>query len=116
MALRRLTNVRVEETGFWVFKTCKFYFTKTRHFVMSPSQYERAKKQKVSCIGRDQDRVLWWTTQGFYWAEPELDEKPSSCWFGTGSGDKNRSWSGSRRSGIAEPHQRNGDASRSPMR
>lgn len=75
MALRRLTNIRVESSGFWVFKTYKFYYTKTRHFVLSPAEYQRAKQRQVSRVGRDQDRVLWWTAQGFYWAEPELDEQ-----------------------------------------
>ena len=75
MGLRRVTSARVESSGFWFFKSYRFYYTKTRFFRMSRADYEATVTEPVSSVGRDHDRVLWWTRQGFYWAEPELDRK-----------------------------------------
>ena len=76
MGLRRVSTARVERSGFWIFATHRVYYSRRDHFALSPGDYRRARSalaaSGVALIGREADRVLWWTTQGFYWAEPEL--------------------------------------------
>ena len=75
MSLRKVTNGHIERAG-WIFREWHFYFTKTRYFVLTNDAYREASAQvnasAVSRIGRDGDRVFWWTVEGFYWADAEL--------------------------------------------
>ena len=74
MSLRKV-SVHVERRGL-VFRTWRFYFTKTRYFVLGNDEYERAyarvKESGLCSIGRSDDRLLWWTSDAFYWADQEL--------------------------------------------
>jgi len=76
MALRRVTGARVEKSGFWIFSSYRFYYTKTQCFSVPDEQYRRLLAEReqhgVALVGRDDDRVLWWSEQGFFWGEPEL--------------------------------------------
>lgn len=76
MALRRVAGARIEQSGFWIFATYHFFFTAARAFDIDASGYRRLVAEReqhgVSLVGRDRDRVLWWTEQGFYWGDPEL--------------------------------------------
>jgi 5-methylcytosine-specific restriction endonuclease McrA len=77
MALRRVSGARIEQSGFWVFTTYRFYYTKTQCFALTRSDYRRLSATRaahgVAEVGRDGDRVLWWSDGGFYWGDPELD-------------------------------------------
>lgn len=76
MALRRVANARVEQSGSWIFATYHFYFTATQAFDIDARTYRRLMREReehgVALVGQDRDRVLWWATEGFYWGEPEL--------------------------------------------
>lgn len=76
MALRRVSNARLEKSGFWIFATYRFYYTAAHAFELDASAYRRLIAERdlhrVALVGRDGDRVLWWAEQGFYWGDPEL--------------------------------------------
>ena len=50
--------------------------SKSNCFVLNHRAYKQAvvirRNEGVVRIGRDADRVLWWTDAGMYWADPEL--------------------------------------------
>lgn len=76
MSLRKVSSGRIEKSGFWLFTNWKFFATKTRYFSLTRSEYGRAAaKLRASGavrIGREDERVLWWTNSGLFWADPEL--------------------------------------------
>ncbi|WP_419552025.1 HNH endonuclease [Candidatus Poriferisodalis sp.] len=78
MSLRKISSGRVEERGFF-FRKWLFYTTKTNYFVLNQTAYEEVTAQRkrdgAARIGRDADRVLWWTDSGLYWSDPELKGK-----------------------------------------
>lgn len=76
MALRRVTGARVEQRGFWAFASYRIYYSKTQCFELRGPAYRRANAERAArgftLVGRDGDRVLWWSEQGCYWGDPEL--------------------------------------------
>lgn len=79
MSLRKVTNGHLESSGFWVFKTWRFYITKTEYFELSDHEFKNAERRlqlSGACmIGRNKSRVLWWTTDGLFWADPNLSDE-----------------------------------------
>ena len=79
MSLRKVGSGRIEKSGFWVFATWKFFTTKTSYFTLTGSEYRQAATRRdmsgVVCIGREDERVLWWTNSGLFWADPELADE-----------------------------------------
>lgn len=78
MSLRKISSGRVIERGVF-FPKFHFYTTKTNYFTLNQAAHEQALAERRSVgaarIGRDADRVLWWTDSGLYWADPELNGK-----------------------------------------
>ena len=79
MSLRKITSGHLQSSGFWVFKKWQFYVTKTNFFELSNDDFRQAKKRlelSGACmIGRDGNRVLWWTNAGLFWADPDLSDE-----------------------------------------
>ena len=77
MSLRRVSSGHIESSGFWIFATHRFFTTKREHFTLSNGEFRSARKELdargVTHIGDDGDRVLWWTKQGLFWADDDLD-------------------------------------------
>ena len=76
MALRRVTGARIERRGFWAFASYRIYYTKTQCFELRGPEYRRVNAERAArgfaLVGRDGDRVLWWSDQGCYWADHDL--------------------------------------------
>ena len=76
MSLRKVSSGRIEQSGFWIFSTRRFFTSKSQHFSLSASEYKRAAREVQASgaarIGEDGDRVLWWTDAGLFWADAEL--------------------------------------------
>jgi len=77
VALRRVMGARLEKSGFWVWATYRIYYTRTQCFTLTPTEYRRANNARaehgLALIGEDGDRTFWWSDQGYYWAEADLD-------------------------------------------
>ncbi len=82
MSLRRLPAARVEHSGLWVFARHHFFVSSTRSFTLDDGAYRRARKARESDgaarIIEDGQRALWWTLDGFYWADEGLDAEAVS--------------------------------------
>ena len=78
MSFRKVSSGRIEERGIF-FRKWFFHTTQTKYFVLNDEAYQQAlaKRKSVGAakIGRDADRVLWWTNSGLYWSDPELSDK-----------------------------------------
>jgi hypothetical protein len=76
MTLRRISNARVEKSGFWIFATYRFFFTATQSFDLDANAYQQRVAERVqygvALIGRDGDRTLWWAESGCYWSDSEI--------------------------------------------
>ena len=79
MSLRKISSGRIEKTGFWIFANWKFFTTRTSYFGLTASEYRQAAARRdmsgVVRIGREDERVLWWTNSGLFWADPELSDE-----------------------------------------
>src|SRR5262245_28382190 len=79
MTLRRVSNARVEKSGFWIFATYRFFFTSTQSLNLDANAYRRLEaeraQQGVALVGHDGDRALWWAESGCYWSDPDLDHE-----------------------------------------
>jgi len=77
MSLRKVSGARVESSGFWVFKTHRFFYTQRGCFSLGASAYRTLlgaiQAHGVGPVGADGDRVLWWTGDGCFWADDSLD-------------------------------------------
>ena len=78
MSLRKISSGHIEQRGFFLRKWY-FFTTKTKHFVLLDHKYQEAAARRASVgaveIGREAERVLWWTTSGLFWADPELSDE-----------------------------------------
>ena len=76
MGLRKVSSWRIQQVGVWFWKRWKFYFTTRGFFEMSDGTYQQTRddlaKSAVAEVGRDGDRVLWWTKAGVFWADSDL--------------------------------------------
>lgn len=76
MSLRRASGAIIESSGFWLFRRHRVHASATLTFELGDAAYRRAQRavaaDGAAQIGADGDRVLWWTRDGFYWAEPRL--------------------------------------------
>ena len=79
MSLRKVSTGRIEKTGFWIFTTWKFFTTKTKHLSLTSSEFQQAEDRLGSSgaarIGREGERMLWWTDAGLFWADSELSDE-----------------------------------------
>ena len=79
MSLRKVSSGRIEKSGFWIFANWKFFTTKTSYFGLTSNEHGQAAKKLeaagVARIGREDERVLWWTNSGLFWADPELSDE-----------------------------------------
>ena len=79
MSLRKVSSGRIEKSGFWMFTNWKFFTAKTRYFSLTSSEHRQAAKKLKAAgaarIGREDERVLWWTSSGLFWADPELSDE-----------------------------------------
>ncbi|MSQ41455.1 MAG: hypothetical protein EXR65_00220 [Dehalococcoidia bacterium] len=77
MSLNRVGGARIERSGFWLFTSYRVFFTRTRHFTLTKREFDAARSRRdregAATVGRDGDRALWWTAEGFFWAEEALD-------------------------------------------
>ena len=73
MGIRRVSSWRIESAG-WFRR--RFFVTSGRYFEVSRKRYRRMEdeldREGVVEVGRDGDRVLWWTQAGVFWADAEL--------------------------------------------
>ena len=76
MSLRKVSGGRIEKSGFWIFSSWKFFTSKSQYFGLTYDQYKRAERERdesgASHVGAQDGRVLWWTSQGLFWADAEL--------------------------------------------
>lgn len=76
MSLRRAPGVTIESSGFWRFRRHRVHASATLTFELDDGVFRRAQQalatDGAARIGVDGDRVLWWTRDGFHWAEPRL--------------------------------------------
>lgn len=79
MSLRRISSGHIESSGFWVFKRWKFFYTKRNWFDLPNSAFrhirQRLETSGAARIGQDNDRVMWWTHSGLFWADAELTDE-----------------------------------------
>ena len=78
MSLRKVSTGHIEQKGIFFVKWY-FFTTKTNYFVLSDRDYHQALARRDAVgavrIGREAERVLWWTNSGLFWADPELSEE-----------------------------------------
>ena len=78
MSLRKVSSGHIEQRGI-IFTKWYFFTTKTKYFVVTDRQYHQALTQRDAVgavsIGREAERVLWWTNSGLFWADPELSDE-----------------------------------------
>ena len=62
-----------------IFTKWYFFTTKSSYFVLTDRNYQQALAQRDAVgavrIGREAERVLWWTNSGLFWADPELSDE-----------------------------------------
>ena len=79
MSLRKISSGRIEKSGFWIFTNWKFFTTRSSYFGLTGSEHGQAAKKLDAAgaarIGREDERVLWWTNSGLFWADPELSDE-----------------------------------------
>lgn len=79
MSLRKISGGRIGSDGFWIFRRWKFFYTKSSWFELPDSAYRQGRQQLESSgaarVGQDDDRVMWWTDNGLFWADAELTDE-----------------------------------------
>ena len=67
----------MQRSGFWLLATYEFRASAKRSFRLSYGEYRRARSRMSEIgaaeIGRDGQRVFWWTAAGMFWADDALD-------------------------------------------
>ena len=76
MSLRKASGVRVVKSGYWFFAEHCVVTSKGTVGRLDAGEHGRARTAVeaggVAEVAREHDRVLWWASDGFYWAEPAM--------------------------------------------
>lgn len=83
MSVRKIAgskDLKIEKAGWWIFATWSFDITGTRWRVqMDHEGYHEAQesiaKSGAAPIVQQDGRKLWWTNDGLFWADADLDDE-----------------------------------------
>ena len=77
MLLRKAAGVQLAKRGVWLFAEYRCQYSRSGAFRLRASQYAEARARVAdggaARIGEVAERALWWTSEGFFWADPALD-------------------------------------------